>query len=44
MHARYGPGTVTAVEGAPADLLVSVQFEDGSVKRLSLKFARLQAS
>ncbi len=42
MHERFGKGRVLGLEGAGADRKAEIQFEVGGVKKLLLKFARLE--
>ena len=41
VHQKFGAGTVLAVEGAGANKKASVNFDNGGVKMLMLKFAKL---
>ena len=41
MHAKFGPGTILSIEGAGANKKASVNFDNGGVKMLMLKFAKL---
>jgi hypothetical protein len=41
VHARWGPGTVTAVEGAGRDTLVTIRFDGAGQQRLQLCHAPL---
>ena len=41
MHAKFGAGTILSIEGAGANKKASVNFDNGGVKMLMLKFARL---
>ncbi len=41
MHAKFGAGTIVSIEGAGANKKASVNFDNGGVKMLMLKFAKL---
>jgi DNA helicase-2/ATP-dependent DNA helicase PcrA len=41
MHAKFGAGTILSIDGAGANKKASVNFDNGGVKMLMLKFARL---
>ena len=41
MHAKFGAGTILSIEGAGANKKASVNFDNGGVKMLMLKFAKL---
>ena len=41
MHAKFGAGTILSVDGAGANKKASVNFDNGGVKMLMLKFAKL---
>jgi DNA helicase-2/ATP-dependent DNA helicase PcrA len=41
MHERFGKGRVLALEGIGADKKAEIQFEVGGIKKLLLRFARL---
>ena len=41
MHERFGKGTVLNMEGAGADRKAEIQFEVGGIKKLLLRFAKL---
>jgi DNA helicase-2/ATP-dependent DNA helicase PcrA len=42
LHERFGSGTVTEISGETGDLRASVHFDNAGVKKLLLKFAKLQ--
>src|SRR5690606_20694453 len=42
MHERFGKGQVLSLEGAGADRKAEIKFEVGGIKKLLLKFARLE--
>jgi DNA helicase-2/ATP-dependent DNA helicase PcrA len=42
LHERFGAGTVTEISGETGDLRASVHFDNAGVKKLLLKFAKLQ--
>ncbi len=42
LHERFGAGTVTEISGEMGDLRATVQFDNAGVKKLLLKFAKLQ--
>ncbi len=42
LHERFGAGTVTEISGELGDLRATVQFDNAGVKKLLLKFAKLQ--
>lgn len=42
MHARFGKGTVLNLEGAGADKKAEIKFDVGGIKKLLLRFAKLQ--
>lgn len=41
-HMRFGKGEVLNIEGAGADAKAEINFENGGVKKLLLRFAKLQ--
>ena len=41
MHERFGKGTVLGLEGAGADKKAEINFETGGIKKLLLRFAKL---
>jgi DNA helicase II / ATP-dependent DNA helicase PcrA len=41
VHERFGKGTVLNLEGAGADKKAEIQFEVGGIKKLLLRFAKL---
>ena len=41
-HTRFGRGKVLKIEGAGSDRKAEIQFEQGSVKKLLLRFAKLE--
>ena len=41
-HQRFGKGTVLSIEGKAADLKAEINFETGGVKKLLLRFAKLE--
>ena len=41
MHERFGKGKVTNLEGAGADKKAEIIFEVGGMKKLLLRFAKL---
>jgi len=41
-HMRFGKGEVLKIEGAGADAKAEINFENGGVKKLLLRFAKLQ--
>jgi len=41
-HMRFGTGKVTKIEGAGADIKAEINFENGGVKKLLLRFAKLE--
>lgn len=41
-HERFGKGTVSAIEGNPADVKATVNFDTAGEKKLLLRFARLE--
>ena len=40
-HTRFGKGKVIKIEGKGADIRAAINFEKGGVKRLLLRFAKL---
>lgn len=42
LHERFGAGIVTEISGEMGDLRATVQFDNAGVKKLLLKFAKLQ--
>jgi DNA helicase-2/ATP-dependent DNA helicase PcrA len=42
LHERFGAGTVTEISGETGDLRATVHFDNAGVKKLLLKFAKLQ--
>ena len=40
-HMRFGKGEVLKIEGVGADLKAEINFENGGVKKLLLRFAKL---
>jgi DNA helicase-2/ATP-dependent DNA helicase PcrA len=41
-HSRFGRGTVLKIEGAGSDKKAEIRFDQGEVKKLLLRFARLE--
>jgi DNA helicase-2/ATP-dependent DNA helicase PcrA len=41
-HQRFGKGNVLSIEGKAADLKAEIKFETGGVKKLLLRFAKLE--
>lgn len=41
-HQRFGKGNVLNIEGKNADLKAEIRFENGGVKKLLLRFAKLE--
>jgi DNA helicase-2/ATP-dependent DNA helicase PcrA len=41
-HQRFGKGTVLSIEGKAADLKAEIKFETGGIKKLLLRFAKLE--
>jgi DNA helicase-2/ATP-dependent DNA helicase PcrA len=41
MHERFGQGRVLSLEGVGADKKAEIQFEVGGIKKLLLRFAKL---
>ncbi|MBT8177802.1 MAG: hypothetical protein HKP60_01570, partial [Eudoraea sp.] len=41
-HSRFGKGTVIKIEGKGEDKKAEVKFERGDVKKLLLRFAKLE--
>lgn len=41
-HSRFGKGRVLKIEGAGSDKKAEIQFENGTVKKLLLRFAQLE--
>jgi len=41
-HSRFGRGTVLKIEGAGNDKKAEILFDQGDVKKLLLRFARLE--
>ena len=41
-HLRFGKGEVLKIEGAGADVKAEIRFENGGVKKLLLRFAKLE--
>ena len=41
-HQRFGKGNVLSIEGKGADLKAEIRFENGGVKKLLLRFAKLE--
>tara|TARA_B110000967_G_scaffold126275_1_gene129100 strand:+ start:3250 stop:5571 length:2322 start_codon:yes stop_codon:yes gene_type:complete len=41
-HQRFGKGNVLSIEGKNADLKAEIRFENGGVKKLLLRFAKLE--
>ena len=41
-HLRFGKGEVLKIEGAGADVKAEIKFENGGVKKLLLRFAKLE--
>lgn len=41
-HSQFGKGKVLNIEGAGADIRAEIQFENGGLKRLLLRFAKLK--
>ena len=41
-HQRFGKGEVTKIEGQGADLKAEIKFQNGDVKKLLLRFAKLE--
>jgi len=42
MHERFGKGTVTAIEGEAPNTTAMIDFGDGGMKKLLLRFAKLE--
>ena len=42
MHERFGRGEVVNIEGAGGDKKAEIKFEVGGIKKLLLRFAKLQ--
>ena len=42
LHERFGTGTVTEISGEAGDLRATVHFDNAGIKKLLLKFAKLQ--
>jgi DNA helicase-2/ATP-dependent DNA helicase PcrA len=42
MHERFGKGTILNLEGAGADKKAEIRFDVGGIKKLLLRFAKLQ--
>jgi DNA helicase-2/ATP-dependent DNA helicase PcrA len=42
MHERFGKGEVMSLEGVGSDKKAEIRFEVGGIKKLLLKFAKLQ--
>ncbi|MGB1451552.1 MAG: 3'-5' exonuclease, partial [Marinirhabdus sp.] len=42
-HLRFGQGTILKIEGAGADTKAEIKFENGGIKKLLLRFAKLEA-
>ncbi|MGI9593881.1 MAG: hypothetical protein ACR2MH_04720, partial [Patiriisocius sp.] len=40
-HVRFGKGTITKIEGVGADTKAEINFENGGIKKLLLRFAKL---
>jgi DNA helicase-2/ATP-dependent DNA helicase PcrA len=40
-HLRFGKGEVLKIEGTGADVKAEIKFENGGVKKLLLRFAKL---
>ena len=40
-HQRFGKGKVLKIEGVGADVKAEIQFEQGGLKKLLLRFAKL---
>ena len=41
-HQRFGKGEVVKMEGKGADIKAEIKFENGDVKKLLLRFAKLE--
>ncbi|MBT8273567.1 MAG: ATP-dependent DNA helicase, partial [Bacteroidia bacterium] len=41
-HQRFGKGEVIKIEGRGADLKAEIKFENGGLKKLLLRFAKLE--
>ncbi|MEM9143158.1 MAG: ATP-dependent DNA helicase, partial [Bacteroidota bacterium] len=41
-HTRFGKGKILKIEGAGNDKKAEIQFEKGNVKKLLLRFAKLE--
>ena len=41
-HLRFGTGRVTKIEGIGADTKAEINFENGGLKKLLLRFAKLE--
>jgi DNA helicase-2/ATP-dependent DNA helicase PcrA len=41
-HLRFGKGEVVKIEGAGADVKAEINFENGGLKKLLLRFAKLE--
>ena len=41
-HIRFGNGKVLKIEGSGADTKAEINFENGGVKKLLLRFAKLE--
>ena len=40
-HMRFGSGRIVSLEGAGADMKAEIDFDQGGVKKLLLRFAKL---
>ena len=41
-HIKFGQGTIKAVENKNDDIFVTIAFDNGDVKQLSTRFAKLK--
>ena len=41
-HVRFGKGKILSIEGKGADTKAEIQFENGGLKKLLLRFAKLE--
>ena len=41
-HLRFGKGNVLNIEGKGADLKAEIKFQNGGIKKLLLRFAKLE--
>jgi len=41
-HVRFGKGKIISIEGAGADTKAEIDFENGGLKKLLLRFAKLK--